>query len=256
MNQQEQALFLTLYYLDDTTLSKACQVNKRFYQRVCNSIWLGRLKNNYPRVIEMFPPVIQHVTYRQQYLLLQSLNKLKQILSPLKGLTLLEIYQLTGLDLSNNQLTELPGEIGHLTNLEYLNLSKNKLINLPEEIGRLTNLQELNVSNNQLTELPKEIGQLTNLRLLYSDDNLLTELPAEIGQLAKLEELTINDNNLTGLPSEIGRLRNLEEFVINNNQLTDLPLEFWQLINFQGLNVNTSNTNINLGASRDWSVNY
>ena len=46
MNQQEQALFLTLYYLDDDTLLQACQVNNRFYQRVCETIWLNRLRDN------------------------------------------------------------------------------------------------------------------------------------------------------------------------------------------------------------------
>lgn len=47
MNQEEQALFLTLYYLDDDSLLQACQVNKRFYQKVCQTIWLGRIKDKY-----------------------------------------------------------------------------------------------------------------------------------------------------------------------------------------------------------------
>ena len=59
MNPQEQALFLTLYYLDDTSLARACQVNKRFYQRICKALWLQRLKNNFPNIIVDFPPEIQ-----------------------------------------------------------------------------------------------------------------------------------------------------------------------------------------------------
>ncbi len=35
MNSEEQALFLTLYYLDDTSLIRASQVNKKFYHIVC-----------------------------------------------------------------------------------------------------------------------------------------------------------------------------------------------------------------------------
>lgn len=45
MNADEQALYLSLYYLDDQSLLNACQVNKRFYQRVCNNIWVQRIMN-------------------------------------------------------------------------------------------------------------------------------------------------------------------------------------------------------------------
>lgn len=44
----EQALILSLYYLDDMTLLSACQSNKKIYQRVCNNIWLGRIRTKFP----------------------------------------------------------------------------------------------------------------------------------------------------------------------------------------------------------------
>ena len=44
------------------------------------------------------------------------------------------------LDLSDMKLTELPAEIGQITNLTQLNLSRNSLSSLPPEIGQLTNL--------------------------------------------------------------------------------------------------------------------
>jgi Leucine-rich repeat (LRR) protein len=50
----------------------------------------------------------------------------------------------TSLDLSKKELTQLPPEIGQLTNLIWLELWDNQLNNdLPAEIGRLTNLTEL-----------------------------------------------------------------------------------------------------------------
>jgi len=43
-----------------------------------------------------------------------------------------------------------------------------QLTELPKEIGNLTNLTELNLTGNELTELPKEIGNLTNLTKIVS----------------------------------------------------------------------------------------
>ena len=54
------------------------------------------------------------------------------------------------LDLSGNQLTQLPSEIGHLTRLTYLTLSSNRLTQLPSEIGQLTQLTCLYLTDNQL----------------------------------------------------------------------------------------------------------
>lgn len=52
------------------------------------------------------------------------------------------------LDLSENQLTILPKEIGKLQKLQLLDLSRNRLITLPKEIGQLKNLRWLSLKNN------------------------------------------------------------------------------------------------------------
>jgi len=140
-----------------------------------------------------------------------------------------QLTQLTTLKLFNNNLTQLPVEIGQLTQLTSLHLSNNKLIYLPVEIGQLTQLATLNLSNNKLTHLPVEIGQLTQLTELYLSHNNLTQLPVEIGQLTQLTTLTLANNNITQLPVEIGQLTQLTRLYLQYNKLTQLPVEIGHL---------------------------
>ena len=121
----------------------------------------------------------------------------------------------TELDLSGNELTELPPEIGKLTQLRKLILGKyrynkngniagtigNKLSYLPKEIGLLNQLEELLVIENQLSNLPAEIGQLSNLQSLALSSNQLNNLPAPIRKLNKLNKL--NKLDLRGNPVPI-----------------------------------------------------
>ncbi len=237
MNQDDLVLYLSLYYLDDISLVRACQVNTKFYRKVCNQIWFDRLEQKYSDVINTFPDTIKVRSYREQYLLLQDLNRLKAMYKRLESLSLLDIYQLRRLDLSDLGLKFLPREIGQLNNLRLLNVYKNQLKFLPREIGRLTNLLELNVRNNQLTELPREIKFLNNLDTVNVSDNQLTFLPQEIKFLNKLESLSVHSNQLKFLPQEIKYLNNLQRLYLSGNQLTELPLEIKYLNNLKYLYV-------------------
>ena len=140
-----------------------------------------------------------------------------------------QLTELTELDLHGNQLTALPPEIGQLTQLTLLSLRGNRLTALPPEIGQLTALTALCLDGNQLTALPPEIGQLTALTLLDLRGNRLSALPPEIGQLTALTQLFLNLNRLTALPPEIGQLTALTSLYLPGNQLTALPPEIGQL---------------------------
>ena len=72
----------------------------------------------------------------------------------------------TKLDLSGQDIRELPSEIGQLRQLQVVDCNDNLLTSLPAEIRQVNQLQELNCSRNQLTSLPAEIGQLTQLQML------------------------------------------------------------------------------------------
>jgi internalin A len=89
------------------------------------------------------------------------------------------------------------------TETTLLNLSEQELTELPPELFELTNLTALVLKGNQLTDLPPEIVQLTNLTTLYLYDNQLTTLPPEIVQLPKLRALHLDGNPLTSPPYEL-----------------------------------------------------
>jgi len=140
------------------------------------------------------------------------------------------LFNLKEFYLSNNQLTEIPKELGNLTNLQILNLSNNQLTEIPKELGNLTNLEELNLGNNQLTEVPKELGNLTNLETLGLYNNKLTKIPKELGNLINIETLSLYNNQLIEIPKELGNLSNLQYLVLRNNKLTEIPKEVRDII--------------------------
>jgi hypothetical protein len=134
----------------------------------------------------------------------------------------------TGLELIEFGLTELPPEIGQLTNLQWLLLSENQLRDLPSEFVALQNLEVLHISFNSLETFPLEITKLNNLRHLDLSFNNLSELPPEIGQLQNLLGLGLQDNKLTTVP-ELHYLTNLHYLNLANNQIRHLPYQLGQL---------------------------
>tara|TARA_B100000959_G_C14959635_1_gene615229 strand:+ start:1915 stop:2319 length:405 start_codon:yes stop_codon:yes gene_type:complete len=81
------------------------------------------------------------------------------------------LTDLTEIDLTKNNLTELPDCIGDLTNLTCLDLTSNNLTELPESIGNLINLEEFGFPWNQITTLPESIGNLISLRTVGFNEN-------------------------------------------------------------------------------------
>ncbi len=148
-----------------------------------------------------------------------------------------ELKRLTALNLGGNHLTTLPPEITELKSLTLLNLWSNQLTNFPPAIAELKRLTALNLWDNQLTALPHKIGELTNLTMLSLSCNQLTTLPPEIGELKSLTALYLGGNHLTTLPPEIGELKSLTALNLWDNQLTTLPPEIGELKSLTALNL-------------------
>ncbi|MGB3291353.1 MAG: COR domain-containing protein, partial [Phormidesmis sp.] len=150
------------------------------------------------------------------------------------------------LDLAGENLSELPPEIGKLTNLKTLVLGRwdkkqgslgNNLSALPDEIGLLQELRSLFLYGNQFIELPEAVAKLSKLRSLSLQDNQLTTLPDWLAELTELRSLNLSGNQLSSLPEFIGQLTNLTSLSLSGNQLSSLPEFIGQLTNLTSLNL-------------------
>jgi len=149
-----------------------------------------------------------------------------------------ELPMLEKIELQDNELSELPQEIGFLTQLQYLNLSNNNLQSIPESISNLKLLKDLNLKNNQLKSLPKGIGNLRSLKSINFLDNDIEYIPVEFGNLTNL--------NINGKRCQQGRAKEkIKENLYTKNPLLDLsglnlftlPLEFYELSHLEELNL-------------------
>lgn len=147
----------------------------------------------------------------------------------------------TKLDLSGQNLTELPESVCEIDSLLELDLRNNQLIALSDTITNLKNLIYLNLKSNCLLELPESIGELTRLWYLNIDRNPLIKLPESIGNLVKLTKLSLRKTTRTSdirkLPASIGNLVNLKELYLSGCQLTEIPDSIWNLTKLELLNL-------------------
>ena len=120
-------------------------------------------------------------------------------------------------------LTQFPADLYRFTDsLEILDLSGNQLSDLPADLAKFTRLQRLFLTNNQFRHIPAVLSQCPNLLMVSFKGNQLTEFAA--GCLPEqIEWLILTDNQLTVLPDDFGRYSQLKKVALAGNQLSQLP---------------------------------
>ena len=73
---------------------------------------------------------------------------------------------LNHLNISGNQLKDIPDSLFKLEKLKFLDLSNNHLTFLPDSVGEAKSLVELRVVNNSLEKLPETFGGIENIEVL------------------------------------------------------------------------------------------
>ncbi len=86
--------------------------------------------------------------------------------------------------------TDLSQTLNEQDKVEFLDLSNQGLTEIPVEIGQLTNLTRLHLTNNQIRGLPTEVIQLTNLTQLNLERNLKVDVLQCIYSLGILRHIT------------------------------------------------------------------
>ncbi|ETK76512.1 hypothetical protein F441_17437 [Phytophthora nicotianae CJ01A1] len=136
-----------------------------------------------------------------------------------KGISWCRYQQTESLTLRGLGLEYVPNVILLQSELVSLNISGNELVELPMGLRQLKNLQELDASENALLELPACVNSLTKLKELRFAHNNMTTM--SIPALPQLKVIDMCWNAVTHLrASDVATLPNLEALQAEENQVS------------------------------------
>ncbi|XP_071737160.1 probable LRR receptor-like serine/threonine-protein kinase At2g24230 [Rutidosis leptorrhynchoides] len=170
--------------------------------------------------------------------------------------TIGKLTKLQTLDLSNNQITNLPFDFWSLNSLKSLNLSNNNIsINLPSNIGNFGSLEKLDLSfNSFFGSLPDSISSLISLQVLNLNRNRFGSIvPMGIlschsltsvefswnsfngvlpngfdSSFPKLQSLNLAGNSIKGKGSDFSKLESLVYLNISKNLFMGSVVEIFK----------------------------
>lgn len=137
-----------------------------------------------------------------------------------------EIFSLSDsleiLDLSNNQLSQLPDNFGEFKKLKIAFFSENNFSVFPEVLAQCSNLTMIGFKANQINYISEQAFPEL-LQWLILTNNQIKNLPKSIGKCSRLQKVALAGNLLRDLPIEMSNCKNLELLRISANKLTQFP---------------------------------
>jgi len=145
---------------------------------------------------------------------------------PLEILELADTLEI--LDLSGNDLSELPGRITELTKLKIIFFAQNKFTEFPKILKNFPVLNMIGFKSNQIDTVPEHAFP-PQLNWLILTDNKIKVLPKSIGDVRLLQKCALAGNQLKELPNEMAKCKNLELLRVSANELDSIPSWLFEL---------------------------
>lgn len=200
---------------------------------------------NLPTCINLHPDSQQIIgeqdCYGSDLQVLSEILELNQISGSPSSWGEWENDRLVELNMSNQNITELPENLGYLAELKYLVFNNNQITTIPSSIEFLVNLDSLDLSNNVLTSLPTGFSELEDLKFLNLSENEFEIYPTVIDSIFSLNILNLENNYIESLSDNINNLNNLNSLIISNNNIQQLPEDLSALINLNYLDISNNN---------------
>ena len=171
--------------------------------------------------------------------------------------------ELIKLDLSHQDITDIPEDIFTLTKLKILGLDSNNIWEISDKITQLTALEVLDLSHNQLVEIPAVLSKMPHLKVIETMGNpilgsgLLPKVEMRRQEVKKRiqeaknnhsEELDLSDCGLTTIPAQVLQMSNLKRLILgryykkeddfrHRNYISSLPGKINRLNHLQYLDL-------------------
>ncbi|XP_071041167.1 leucine-rich repeat serine/threonine-protein kinase 1 isoform X3 [Parasteatoda tepidariorum] len=133
------------------------------------------------------------------------------------------LMAITRLDISNNQLTELPLCIFQMASLRHFNAANNKIFKLPEADKNDKTSSSSPKTKRDIHSLNQSGWCCPVLEEIHLHDNRLDCVPACLFTLPSLTVLDLSNNKLQSLPFKMWFAPKLRELNLSLNMLHDLP---------------------------------
>jgi Leucine-rich repeat (LRR) protein len=164
------------------------------------------------------------------------------------------------LDLSQNQISQIPTYMGLLTNLRTLILDYNQIRRISPVIANYTRLVLLSLQHNSLSSFCDEVSMLVSIRTVCADFNeienvcegfcklstlqvlsleynCLRSVPPVLLKLSGLQSLRLSSNKITKMPDDISKIVSLEQLLVRDNMLSTLPEALGNMSALQELDI-------------------
>jgi Leucine-rich repeat (LRR) protein len=100
-------------------------------------------------------------------------------------------------------LSEIPQNIGDLSELESLIIKRGDIESIPDSLFSISSLKHLDLSGNKIKNLSEDISKLENLEYLDISQNQLESIPDVLSKVSSLKDIIVYDNPLKDINDDL-----------------------------------------------------